>query len=690
MGLQGKFLVALLVAGALPFLSAMLVLETVGFRYLLAERGRLHQLESMTLGQAIIRSSAARAEQFQTWLTADPGIGEFVAAANATRAALPDDQAAARDAALEQRWQNLAQDDPAVRAILGNPASGNLARFRAPYPAVAEILVTDSAGVLVAATGMTSDIIQSDEGWWKAGAKLPPRGHFTGTLDLDESSGVFSCDIVVPVHHRGEFAGLAKLTEDISTLFTRIPFDGEQAGERWYIVLADSRILASSEPGYQSLSRTFNPKVRGRFAAKQNGWMLGDDPDGGKRMMGFTALSGAEDQAAAHVVFSSRSAGIVGPLREKLLWCAAGGALLLAGCTWAGYLMIRRSVLDPLASLGRAARSISASARLKAVHPKDEIGTQESRRHAEDDLKAIQAIHTGDEVEALAADVAVMTSRVLRYHRELEAEVAAKTSVIREDLEMARQFQQALLPSHYPVVPPEPVTNPLRLAFAHFYQPASTVGGDYFDIIELDDNRAGILIADVMGHGARSALITAILRALVRNLSAEVSAPGEFLRELNRHFHDVIDRSGQTLFVTAFLLVLDTRQGKASWAVAGHPAPLRVRRGSGKPPQPLWTESQKQPALGLVPDFPFRSHELPLAPGDVFFLHTDGVFEAENPEGEPFGLDRLIMSFDQALDGPIAAMPAQIVRDVVAFQRRNQCDDDICVVAVEALSPRKP
>ncbi len=110
-----------------------------------------------------------------------------------------------------------------------------------------------------------------------------------------------------------------------------------------------------------------------------------------------------------------------------------------------------------------------------------------------------------------------MTSRVLRYQRELESEVAAKTSVIREDLEMAREFQHAMLPSQYPEVPPPAVNNPLRLKFAHFYQPAATVGGDFFDLIELDENSAGILIADVMGHGARSALITAILRALVRN-----------------------------------------------------------------------------------------------------------------------------------------------------------------------------
>ena len=258
--------------------------------------------------------------------------------------------------------------------------------------------------------------------------------------------------------------------------------------------------------------------------------------------------------------------------------------------------------------------------------------------------------------------------------------------IFHEDLEMAREFQIALLPSHYPEVPPAATHNPLRLQFAHFYQPASTVGGDFFDLIELDENRAGILIADVMGHGARSALITAILRALVRNHSVVAADPGLFLAELNRHLREVISRSGQTLFVTAFFLVLDTRRGRASWAVAGHPAPLRVRRGSGKAPQPLWTESPHQPALGLLADAVYQTTESPLKANDVFLLYTDGVIEAENPAGETFGLERMALSFDQALDGPMAAMPAKIVCDMTDFQKRRHYDDDVCLVAVEAVS----
>jgi HAMP domain-containing protein len=199
--------------------------------------------------------------------------------------------------------------------------------------------------------------------------------------------------------------------------------------------------------------------------------------------------------------------------------------VVLLACVLLGFYLIRRHVLQPLAVLGNAARVIAASARLHPPQGAGQADPKEKRSLVELDLKTIQGIRTGDEVEALAADLATMASRVLRYQRELESEVEEKTAVIREDLDMAREFQHALLPSVYPDVPAPSIQNPLRLQFSHFYQPAATVGGDFFDLIELDENRAGILIADVMGHGARSALVTAILHTLVRKNPAAVTDP---------------------------------------------------------------------------------------------------------------------------------------------------------------------
>ncbi|MCB1130144.1 MAG: SpoIIE family protein phosphatase, partial [Verrucomicrobiae bacterium] len=661
LGLQGKFVTALLVAAALPFVLGLLVLETLGYRHLLAERGRLHEMEALTLVNALDQSAKSQASQMRTWLAADPTVGRFLEGIGRANAARSDSELAAETRQLDETWKSLTLNDPKVLAVIDNTAAGSLRAYQNLHPEIAEILLTDGRGRLVAATGKSSDIEQADEAWWHEGAALKPGEYWTDVLRFDASAGVFSVDLVVPILQDTGLAGVIKISEDVSTLFGRLSFDGEAMGERWQIVLADGRVLASSKSGYKSLESSVHEPFLNTLRRQHRGWAIAGDELNEERMMGFVALDNEGEEPSAYVVFSSLRDDVVAPLQRNFLWLGVAGAALFASCTFIGFLLVRRNILMPLASLGQAARSISATARLHHAHAQDQFTAESERRKAEADLETIQAIHTGDEVESLADDLAVMTSRVLRYHRELEAEVAAKTSVIREDLEMARQFQQALLPTNYPLVPPDDIDNPLRLAFAHFYQPASTVGGDFFDVIELDENRAGILIADVMGHGARSALVTAILRALVRNLSAETSDPGDFLSELNHHLHDVISRSGQTLFVTAFLLVLDTREGSATWSVAGHPSPLRVRRGSGKKPEPLWTEPQHQPALGLLPDAAFRTERSNLGAGDVFLLFTDGVFEAENPDGQPFGPERLAHSFDDALDGPMAAMPAKIV-----------------------------
>lgn len=685
LGLKGKFVVALLVAAALPFVVGLAVFESNGYQHLLAERGKLHEMEALTLVRAIEQASTCQGETLATWIEADPRLRKWVHSNNEGLLTRSPDEIAESTRRLDESWSSMAVTDSAVAGILENEGSASLREFQALHPEVAEVLVTDRWGRLAAATGKTSDFNQADEEWWTIGKGLADRRFWTDSLKFDDSADVFSLDVVLALHQNGENTGVAKMSVNVTSLFSRLGFDGEARGERWEIALPDGRVLASSRSGFETLTEKLPPEALESIRRFPRGWLEAVDTSGEARLIGHVALGVTQGTPNAYVMFSSSRDEVVGPLQRNFLQIGIAAAALLSVCTLVGFQLIRSNILLPLETLGRAARSIAATA-TQSKGRQEEIQTAEERGKAESDWLTIQNIRTGDEIEALSSDFAVMGSRVLAYHRELEAEVAAKTSVIREDLELAREFQNSLMPTEYPEFPARAASTPLRLQFAHFYQPASTVGGDFFDLIEMNENRAGVLIADVMGHGARSALITAILRALVRNHSHKTDDPGLFLSDLNRHLLDVISRSGQTLFVTAFFLILDTFHGKAKWAVAGHPAPLRVRRGSGKSPEPLWTEPQHQPALGLIDEAKFRTHESVMKPGDVFLLFTDGALEAENSAGEIFGIERLIRSFDQALDGPMAAMPAKIVCDVTAFHRRRNYDDDVCLVAVEALS----
>lgn len=689
-GLRGKFIAALVVAAALPLAVGVLVLQTVGFQHLLDERGQMHAVEAKALARGLDAAVAAQAGKLKTWLAARPATVGQVAAASRQGASDPA-ATAAEQAAIEAAWADLSDDDPRLRAVLDNPAADDLDAFLSRNPLIAELIVTDRFGRLVAANRKTSDFDQSDEAWWKAGMQLEPGACWMDVLHHDASAGLYSLDVVLGIDGAdGRPTGVVKMVLDVSSLFRGL--EDEAAAERMQVVLADGSVLVATDTESHENPLAFGPAAMRTLEARHNGWTLVPSAKNEAWMAGFAAIRSSLEapgpsQPSAYVVFASPKHEVTAPVRQDLVWVALGAGAVVLGCVVVGYLLVDRRILRPLTTLGHAARAVAGSARLHLEEGQG--GSESARTRAEADLREIEAIRTGDEVEALAADVGVMTERVLRYQRELEAEVDAKTSVIREDLEMAREFQHALLPTDYPEAPRDS-SQSLRLGFAHFYEPACTVGGDFFDLIELEGGEVAVLIADVMGHGARSALVTAILRSLVRHERARMDDPGKFLAVVNRQLHEVISRSGQTLFVSAFFMVLDPARERFRWAVAGHPAPLWARRGSGRPPKPLWTEARHQPALGLVPRAHYESHEERLRPRDVFLLYTDGLVEAEDASGDMFGSERLVRAFDDALDGPLAAMPAQIVCLASAFQEREQYEDDVCVVAVEVSANRVP
>lgn len=690
MGLRGKFALALVIAAVLPLLAGFVVLQTLGFQHLLATKGRLHESQAERLARSLEGAVEAQAGHMWSWLAADPALIEQLV--------MPPVSLADREpvSAIEARWPELSVEDPLLRELLGNPGSESLKRFAAKHPLAAEILVADTRGRVVAATRKTSDYDQADEAWWRVGGTLPEGALWTDALHFDESAGVFSYDLVLPLHQGGELRGVIKMVLDVSPMFLGLEESKDDGGGRLEILLPDGRVLARSDGvGYQQMGPGLDAESLLCLRVGRDGWMIGGRGGDAERMIGFAAIQSAEIdrkrfEPGGYVLYSTPSSQVTAPLRRQVLLVGAAACLATGLCLLGGYALVQRKILRPIEVLSDASRALADSVRLRQESGLSEAEAEARRLAAEEDLELIQSIATGDEVEDLAADFGVMASRVMRYHRELEAEVEAKTALIREELEMAREFQHALMPTSYPEIPHDRAGDPLRLGFAHVYQPASTVGGDFFDLVELDEHRTGVLIADVMGHGARSALVTAILRALVRNHAAAAGVPGEFLGVLNRELHEVIERSGQTLFVTAFFMVLDTREAKLVWAVAGHPAPLRARRSNGMPPQPLWHEPHHQPALGLLPEVAYRSVESPIRAGDVLLLYTDGVVEAENPSGGRFGLPRLLRTFDEALDGPLAAMPAKIVCEVAAFQKRRHPDDDVCVVAVEVAAGRVP
>lgn len=265
-----------------------------------------------------------------------------------------------------------------------------------------------------------------------------------------------------------------------------------------------------------------------------------------------------------------------------------------------------------------------------------------------------------------------------------EAANALKTAEIERDLSFARQFQRSLLPSeaHYPVVP-DSADVPLRLSFHHVYQPALSLGGDFFDVLKLSAASAGVLIADVMGHGARSALVTAILRTLFQEIALQTHAPDELLTRLNSRFYQMVQDSQQFLFASACYLLLDTEKAQMHYASAGHPAPLWANRARREVAF-LSGENSAGAALGLTSETTYSCCSRSLCVGDLFVLFTDGLSEAPHAaSGEEFGEERLAQLVKDNPDADGHRLARLVVEALNEWTGQTTLPDDLCLVIVE-------
>ncbi len=265
---------------------------------------------------------------------------------------------------------------------------------------------------------------------------------------------------------------------------------------------------------------------------------------------------------------------------------------------------------------------------------------------------------------------------------EQAVELREKNAVMQADLEMARELQTAFLPRHYPVFPADASPERSAIQFCHRYFTTSELGGDFFDILALSDLEGGILICDVMGHGVRAALVTAIVRGLVEEMKPVAHDPGKFLTELNHHLCAVLRQTVTPLFVTAFYLVVDLGRKELRFANAGHPAPFHLRRSAGVV-ETLSGATKPGPALGIFENSVYLTEKSPLQPRDMVMLYTDGLYEVEGPEGEFFSKQQLAAAVTRRLALPAPQLFDELLAEVRTFSAKQEFEDDMCLVGME-------
>jgi serine phosphatase RsbU (regulator of sigma subunit) len=203
---------------------------------------------------------------------------------------------------------------------------------------------------------------------------------------------------------------------------------------------------------------------------------------------------------------------------------------------------------------------------------------------------------------------------------------------------------------------------------------ARLVGGDYYDFLNLGQDRLGMIIGDVAGKGIAAALLMANLQANLRSQCATASAePQRFLESVNQLFYENTAESG---YATLFFGEYDDRKRRLRYANCGHLPGLLLR--SDKSVERLDSTST---VLGMFPNWGCSIRECSLSPGDTLALYTDGVTESFNERDEEFGEQRLIEELRRHRDLPPEASVHSILGDVKRFSPREQTDDVTLILA---------
>ena len=225
-------------------------------------------------------------------------------------------------------------------------------------------------------------------------------------------------------------------------------------------------------------------------------------------------------------------------------------------------------------------------------------------------------------------DLRVTIERTLRHMMEWREALASRDKLValQNELDVAQKIQQSVLPTEFPISDYYEIDGRM--------QAAREVGGDFYDVLRLENGRIGLSVADVSDKGIPAALFMMSALTLLKGSAIGVGAPGAVLTEVN----DLLNEENEAaMFVTLLYAVFDPSNGLLNYANGGHNPPIIVHPDGTSTLVPATGGI----ALGVAPKFQYEEGTVILDPGDTIVLYTDGVTEAMNAEGEEFSLDRL-------------------------------------------------
>jgi sigma-B regulation protein RsbU (phosphoserine phosphatase) len=268
-------------------------------------------------------------------------------------------------------------------------------------------------------------------------------------------------------------------------------------------------------------------------------------------------------------------------------------------------------------------------------------------------------------LDALAVEAASILDNARLVERERQRQR------LEQELSIAREIQQALLPRGFGDFP--------HLSISGVNTPCHAVGGDYFDVFPMSDDRTAFVIADVAGKGIGAALLTTMLQGALTGMTLGADPARVF-----HHINDFLCKHVEVgKYATMFFGILD-REGNLDYLNAGHPSPLLLRRGEVSE---IFTEGSYP--VGLIPDAKYIAVRETLEPGDTLVLFSDGVTEAADLEEQMFGVPRLSEALAGQHEAPLDQLQKKVIDCVENFARGASQADDITLLLIRYRAAAK-
>ncbi len=269
-------------------------------------------------------------------------------------------------------------------------------------------------------------------------------------------------------------------------------------------------------------------------------------------------------------------------------------------------------------------------------------------------------------------------SRDISEAKELHEKLEKNHERMQAELLLARNLQETLIQQRIPAFL-NTIGEP-TLEIATKYIPSFHLSGDFFSIVKCNDHGAAVLVADVMGHGVRAAMVTAMIQIAVHQLSDCASKPAEFMARLNDMMQHTIQPSGQPMFATAAYSYIDIEAKRLTYVQAGARHGIHVPAEPSKPAS-TFSDAPIGPALGLLPNTHYSEASIRLESQDEIILYTDGIVEAAIGD-EEYSEARLTDFLMQHRRDQLPEMMDALLQSVQAFTHTKELEDDVCLIAL--------